>query len=113
MARGWAALLLLGCQVYSCVMPDGLVVRLDGYDWGRETVLITEWVVSLGRRPSGTRGDAQMPTPPRSGVSGAHNAGWSAPSTDRRREPESAAAGAGSVSTGTSRHGRRSQIPCQ
>jgi hypothetical protein len=25
-------------------MPDGLVVRLDGYDWGRETVPITEWL---------------------------------------------------------------------
>ena len=33
-----------GCQVYSCVMPDGLVVQLDGYEWGREAVPITEWL---------------------------------------------------------------------
>ena len=33
-----------GCQVYSCVMPDGSVVQLDGYDWGRETIPIAEWL---------------------------------------------------------------------
>ncbi|MCA1675988.1 MAG: SMI1/KNR4 family protein [Actinobacteria bacterium] len=33
-----------GCQVYSCVMPDGSVVQLDGYDWGREAVPIAKWL---------------------------------------------------------------------
>ena len=32
------------CQVYSCVMPDGLVLQLDGYEWEDEAVPITEWL---------------------------------------------------------------------
>jgi hypothetical protein len=25
-------------------MPDGVVVQVDGYDWGREVMPITEWL---------------------------------------------------------------------
>ncbi len=33
-----------GCQVYACVMPDGLVVELDGYDWRDDRITLVEWL---------------------------------------------------------------------
>ena len=33
-----------GCQVYSCVMPDGSVVDLDGYDWLDNRIPLVEWL---------------------------------------------------------------------
>ena len=33
-----------GCQVYSCVVPDGPVVELDGYDWHDAGIPLIEWL---------------------------------------------------------------------
>ena len=46
-----------GCQVYSCVMPDGSVVDLDGYDWGEDHIPVAEWLSrwAHGQEPRPTR----------------------------------------------------------
>ena len=33
-----------GCQVYSCVLPDGSVIDLDGYDWRDDGIPLVEWL---------------------------------------------------------------------
>ncbi len=33
-----------GCQVYSCVMPDGSVIDLDGYDWHDTGIPLVDWL---------------------------------------------------------------------
>jgi len=33
-----------GCQVYSCIMPDDVVIDLDGYDWAGEGLSVIDWL---------------------------------------------------------------------
>ncbi len=33
-----------GCQVYSCLTPDGSVIDLDGYEWRGDGIPLVDWL---------------------------------------------------------------------